>query len=73
MIEKFHLLEVGAEAVQLPRQFTCPFCYKPHPLALMAVEQVQLYVASRTDWADEMAAGKMLGVLVAQDGEGHLG
>lgn len=57
----------------LPRQFTCPFCYEPHPLALMAVEQVQRYVASRTDWADEMAAGKMLGVLVAQDSEDRLG
>lgn len=73
MIEKFHLLDVDAGAVELPRQFTCPFCYEPHPLALMAVEQVQQYVASRVDWTDEMAAGKMLGVLVAQDDEGQLG
>ena len=73
MTEKFHLLEVDTAAVQLPQQFTCPFCYEPHPLALMAVGQVQRYVASRTDWADELGAGKMLGVLVAQDGEGRLG
>ena len=73
MIEKFHLLEIDVTAVELPRQFTCPFCYVPHPLALRAVGQVQEYVASRTDWADEMAAGKMLGVLVAQDTEGKLG
>ena len=39
----------------------------------MAVEQVQQYVGTRADWADEMAAGKMLGVLVAQDAEGRLG
>ena len=39
----------------------------------MAVEHVQQYVASRADWADEMAAGKMLGVLVAMDDEGRLG
>ena len=73
MTEKFHLLEVDTAAVQLPRQFTCPFCYEPHPLALMAVGQVQRYVASRIDWADELGAGKMLGVLVAQDDEGRLG
>ena len=73
MIEKFHLFEGDVAAVELPRQFTCPFCYEPHPLALMAVEQVQYYVASRDDWADEMDAGKMLGVLVARDGDGRLG
>ena len=73
MISKFHLLGNDAALLELPRQFTCPFCYEPHPLALMAVEQVQRYVASRADWTDEMGAGKMLGVLVAQDGEGRLG
>ena len=73
MNDKFHLLGSEAAAVELPRQFTCPFCYEPHPLALMAVEQVQQYVASRTDWADELATGKMLGVLVASDGDGRLG
>ena len=70
---KFHLFGREVAAVELPRRFTCPFCYEPHPLALMAVEQVQQYVASRADWADEMGAGKMLGVLVAQDDEGRLG
>ena len=73
MMGKFHLFQSSVAAVELPRQFTCPFCYEPHRLALMAVEQVQRYVASRTDWADEMAAGKMLGVLVAKDDEGRLG
>ena len=73
MMGKFHLFDGDVAAVELPRQFTCPFCYEPHRLALMAVEQVQHYVASRTDWADEMGAGKMLGVLVAIDGDGRLG
>ena len=73
MNEKFHLLDVEAASVELPLQFTCPFCYEPHSLALMAVEQVQRYVASRTDWADELDAGKMLGVLVAKDDAGRLG
>ena len=73
MVGKFHLFEGDLSAVDLPQRFTCPFCYEPHPLALVAVEQVQRYVASRADWADEMDAGKMLGVLVAQDGQGRLG
>jgi len=70
---KFHLLDVDVATTQLPQQFTCPFCYEPHGLALMAVEQVQRYVASRADWADELASGKMLGVLVVSDTEGRLG
>ena len=73
MNKKFHSFDLGTAMVELPLKFTCPFCYEPHPLALLAVEQVQRYVASRTDWADELKAGKMLGVLVAQDSEGRLG
>ena len=69
----FHPLDIDPMALPLPERFTCPFLYEPHPLALMAVGQVQQYVASRTDWADEMASGKMLGVLVAADESGSLG
>ena len=73
MTEKFHLLDIDTATAELPRQFTCPFCYEPHPLALKAVAQVQRYVASRADWVDELGAGKMLGVLVAQDDAGRVG
>jgi len=74
MNDAFHPLEKSeVAAIELPRQFTCPFCYEPHPLAMMAAGQVQRYVASRDDWAGELGGGKMLGVLVAQDGEGRLG
>ena len=73
MNNKFHLLGPEAATMALPQRFTCPYCYEPHPLALMAVEHVQLYVAKRDDWAEELGAGKMLGVLVAQDVQGRLG
>lgn len=74
MNDRFHLFEQdNVASLALPRQFTCPFCYEPHPLALMAVEQVRQYVATRDDWAEELALGKMLGVLVARDDKGHLG
>ena len=73
MIEKFHPLDVDTAAMELPRRFTCPFCYEPHLLALMAAKRVQQYVASRDDWADELSAGKMLGVLVVSSEDGQLG
>lgn len=74
MNDRFHPFEKDkVAALELPQQFTCPYCYEPHQLALMAVEQVQRYVASRADWADELASGKMLGVLVALDETGQLG
>ncbi len=73
MNNTFHLLGPEAATMALPQRFTCPYCYEPHPLALMAVEQVQCYVATRDDWAEELGAGKMLGVLVAQDAQGRLG
>ena len=73
MIEKFHPLDVDTAAMELPRRFTCPFCYEPHPLALMAAKRVQQYVASRDDWADELSAGKMLGVLVVRSEDSQLG
>ncbi len=73
MIEKFHPLDVDTAAMELPQRFTCPFCYEPHPLALMAAKRVQQYVASRDDWADELSAGKMLGVLVVRSEDSQLG
>ena len=73
MNNKFHLLGPEAATMALPEGFTCPYCYEPHPLALMAVERVQRYVAQREEWAEELGAGKMLGVLVALDAQGRLG
>lgn len=58
--------------VAKPRRFTYPFCYQPHPLCLLAAAQVQAYIASVAEWADEAAQGKMFGVLVVEDG-GRLG
>jgi len=65
--DRFHLFDTDVTAIELPHQFTCPFNYAPHPLSQLAAAQVQRYVASRGDWADELGCGKMLGVLVARD------
>ena len=44
-----------------PERFTYPFCYEPHPLAVMAAEEVQRELASM-----QLTEGKMFGVLVVE-------
>ena len=56
-----------------PERMNNPFCYEPHPLCLLAVEEVCAYLKGHTEWADELASGKMLGVLVCRTAEGQLG
>ena len=59
--------------IALPEAFTWPFHYVPHPLSVAAAEEVKAYLASRSEWSEEIGRGKMFGVLVVQDGVGELG
>ena len=59
--------------IPLPELFTWPFHYTPHPLARLAAEEVMDYVASRSDWSEELSKGKMFGVLVVQNENKELG
>lgn len=68
-----HRFKQNIDAIAPPERFTWPFHYTPHPLSRMAAQQVQEYLLSRPDWADEIAAGKMFGVLVVRDLAGELG
>ena len=43
-----------------------PFFYEPDALCLMAVEQVKELIAEHEAWRDEVAQGKMFGVLVVE-------
>ena len=56
-----------------PSEFTYPFCYVPHPLVLLAAEQLQTYIAGQRAWQEELAGGKMFGVLVVADEADELG
>ena len=49
-----------------PERFTYPFCYEPHPLCLLAASEVQQYIANIDCWKEEIAKGKMFGVLVVE-------
>lgn len=71
--DKFHAYPDPPSGEQLPARFTCPFHYVPHPLAREAAVQVQAYLTERSEWAAELAAGKMFGVLVVQAGDGRVG
>lgn len=68
-----HLFHKDISSIPLPERFTFPFHYVPHPLCIYAAEEVQAYLASRTDWKDELQQGKMFGVLVVRTAEGHVG
>lgn len=70
MFHPFPEIPVGTV---LPKLFTCPFCYTPHPLAVLAADYVRHYVATRVDWSAELDKGKMFGVLVVKDTAGQLG
>ena len=59
--------------IEQPKLFTWPFHYVPHPLAVIAAEEVQEYLATRTEWSAEIALGKMFGVLIVEAAGGEIG
>lgn len=59
--------------IPLPVAFTFPFHYTPHKLTILAADEVQAYLRSRTDWEEELHAGKMFGVLVVRTSNGQIG
>jgi len=66
----------------LPKKFTFPFYYEPHPLAKLASEELQDYLKTQTDWEHNFGLdaakkgdkiGKMFGVLVVENEQKELG
>ena len=72
--DRIHRFHTSVSGIELPAQFTFPFHYVPHPLAVAAAGEVMRYVATRVEWRHELQAGKMLGVLVVtgDNGLGYL-
>lgn len=68
-----HRFIQSIDGIPMPERFTYPFCYVPHPLVEVAAEQVKAYLRTRTDWSEELDAGKMFGVLVVVDSYENLG
>lgn len=72
-LNRLHWFSKSIAHIALPEKFTYPFHYTPHPLCLMAAEEVQTYLVEKTEWQKELQAGKMFGVLVVQTKRGEIG
>lgn len=77
-----HTFRHDISAIEKPEKFTFPFCYDPHPLSVLAAEEVQDYLLKQQDFKhnfglvenqEGLVIGKMFGVLVVEDQNGHLG
>ncbi|WP_082788131.1 RluA family pseudouridine synthase [Bacteroides intestinalis] len=68
-----HRFTTSISDIPLPERFTYPFCYTPHPLCVMAAEEVQHYLSKQSDWQKELSQGKMFGVLIVQTEDGSIG
>ncbi len=78
----FHAFKQDVSLLDRPDRFTFPFCYDPHPLSVVAAEELQDYLLQQTDfvhnfglttYADTAPIGKMFGVLVVENQEGRMG
>ncbi|TXC76987.1 RluA family pseudouridine synthase [Luteibaculum oceani] len=78
--ELFHKLEFNEEEIEIPQKFTFPFNYSPHPLSVLAVDQLKTFLASENDipydfgiGVNSMGFGKMFGVLVVRNPDNEIG
>ena len=58
----------------LPKRFTFPFYYEPHPISKLASNELQTHIENQTDWKHDFnQIGKMFGVLIVQKNNGEIG
>lgn len=81
-MDKFTHFNTDISKIELPEKFTFPFYYEPHPLAIIACEELQYYLLNQSDFEhnfglndtlEGLGIGKMFGVLVVENKEGRLG
>lgn len=79
---KFIPFRSDVSSISRPEKFTFPFYYDPHPLAQIAIKQLQEYLENQTDFNHNfglneqqagLVIGKMFGVLVVENHNGDLG
>ena len=68
-----HRFSTSIAEIPLPEKLTYPFCYTPHPLCVLAAEEVKSFLSRQTEWTEELQAGKMFGVLLIRDEDGEIG
>ena len=67
-MKHFHPLQTD---IARPEQFNDPFDYEPHPLSILAVEEVQRYIMEHPEIKEDADQGKMFGVLVVAPLRGY--
>ena len=72
-MNRLHTFHTSVAGIALPSKFTYPFCYTPHPLCVQAAGEVRHYLSGQAEWQQELAQGKMFGVLVVQTDGGSIG
>jgi tRNA pseudouridine32 synthase/23S rRNA pseudouridine746 synthase len=77
-ISIFKYFQTDVSSISLPERFTFPFYYDPHPLALVAVKELQDYLSVQTNFThdfgiDGVGVGKMFGVLIVRNAQNELG
>ena len=77
----FHPFESSLEGISVPEAFTYPFFYTPHALVELASKELQNHLEANDlrhnfglgNHEDLVEQGKMFGVLVVRNQDGHLG
>ena len=79
----FNNFVADVQNIPLPTEFTFPFYYEPHAIAVIASKELQQHLLAQNEWKHNFglnnnvtqgqAIGKMFGVLVVQNQEGKLG
>ena len=81
-VSALHFFDEDVSSISLPENFTFPFYYEPHPIAIKAAEKLQNYLKTQNDFKHNfglnqgeagLEIGKMFGVLVVQTESGELG
>ncbi|GAB2644083.1 RluA family pseudouridine synthase [Vibrio panuliri] len=77
LFTRFHADITG---IELPSAFTFPFYYQPHPLCIIAANELQQHIENQSDWQHNFGnennptgTGKMFGVLLVRSPQGELG
>ncbi|MFA9211847.1 MAG: RluA family pseudouridine synthase [Moraxellaceae bacterium] len=80
--QKFIRFKSVTDGIDLPQAFTFPFYYQPHPLSLLAANELQDYLENQFDAnhnfglneeQEGLVIGKMFGVLVVKNQANELG
>ena len=70
----FTTFKSDISSFSLPKRFTFPFYYEPHPISKLAANELQIQIENQTDWKHDFnQIGKMFGVLIVQKNNGEIG